>query len=166
MSSTDASPLLSTSPTSISFLAYDTAYEEEQRASSHQKSTTDHNGAIIDDGPITLREFVDALPSVVRSQKERGSESADERATQQDELRRGSRREDPISALFGRLDLSRGEWRRYALFEPGKSYTRNLIATDDESFTLLVLCWNAKRESPIHDHPCGKYKERVGENIY
>lgn len=160
MSSTDTSPL-STSPTSISFLAYDTAYEEqEQRASSSQKkSTTDHNGAIDDDGPITLRELVDALPSVVRSQKERGSSksaSADERAAQQDELVRGSRGEDPISALFGRLDLGREEWRKYALFEPGKNYTRNLIATDDESFTLLLLCWNAKRESPIHDHPCGK----------
>lgn len=35
-----------------------------------------------------------------------------------------------------------------------KNYTRNLIATDHESFTLLLLCWNPMKESPIHDHPC------------
>ncbi|KAL7430777.1 hypothetical protein ACHAXH_001681 [Discostella pseudostelligera] len=35
-----------------------------------------------------------------------------------------------------------------------KNYTRNLIATDDETFTLLLLCWNPSKESPIHDHPC------------
>jgi hypothetical protein len=28
-----------------------------------------------------------------------------------------------------------------------------LIATDDETFTLLLLCWNPSKESPIHDHP-------------
>jgi hypothetical protein len=31
---------------------------------------------------------------------------------------------------------------------------RNLIATDDESFTLMLLCWTPGKESPIHDHPC------------
>ncbi|RYG52953.1 hypothetical protein EON66_09275 [archaeon] len=29
---------------------------------------------------------------------------------------------------------------------------RNLIATN-EDFTLMLLCWNAGRASPIHDHP-------------
>ncbi|KAL7535306.1 hypothetical protein ACHAXR_008454 [Thalassiosira sp. AJA248-18] len=35
-----------------------------------------------------------------------------------------------------------------------KNYTRNLIATDNETFTLLLLCWNPGKCSPIHDHPC------------
>jgi cysteine dioxygenase len=38
--------------------------------------------------------------------------------------------------------------------DPTKPYTRNLIATDDQTFTLLLLCWNPEKESPIHDHPC------------
>lgn len=54
------------------------------------------------------------------------------------------------------LDVSEGNewWRRYALFDSTRHYTRNLIATDNKTFTLLLLCWNPGRESPIHDHPC------------
>ena len=59
---------------------------------------------------------------------------------------------DPVNQLFGRLDLTKEEWKRYAFFDTSKNYTRNLIATDDETFTLLLLCWNAGKESPIHDH--------------
>ena len=32
-------------------------------------------------------------------------------------------------------------------------YTRNLIDTDHETYSLLLLCWNPGKESPIHDHP-------------
>ena len=60
--------------------------------------------------------------------------------------------EDEITQLFGSVDLHRDEWKRYAMFDPSKNYTRNLIATDDDTFTLLLLCWNANKESPIHDH--------------
>jgi cysteine dioxygenase len=59
---------------------------------------------------------------------------------------------DAVNQLFGRLDLDKKEWTKYAMFDPSKNYTRNLIATDDETFTLLLLCWNAGKESPIHDH--------------
>jgi hypothetical protein len=45
-------------------------------------------------------------------------------------------------------------WRRYAHFDPSRHYTRNLIATDYTSYTLMLLCWNPGRESPIHNHPC------------
>ena len=40
------------------------------------------------------------------------------------------------------------------MFDTTRPYTRNLITTDHETFTLLLLCWNPGRESPIHDHPC------------
>lgn len=61
---------------------------------------------------------------------------------------------DAVNQLFGRLDLTKEEWKKYALFDTSKNYTRNLIATDDETFTLLLVCWNSGKESPIHDHPC------------
>jgi len=32
-------------------------------------------------------------------------------------------------------------------------YTRNLIHTDGKHYSLLLLCWNAKTASKIHDHP-------------
>jgi len=33
-----------------------------------------------------------------------------------------------------------------------KKYTRNLIATDERNFALMLLCWNPQRGSPIHSH--------------
>lgn len=58
-----------------------------------------------------------------------------------------------LKSLLGQLDMSLGELNRYAFYDPAKKYTRNLIACDDK-FTLMLLCWNADRASPIHDHPC------------
>lgn len=43
---------------------------------------------------------------------------------------------------------------KYAFWDPSKLYTRNLVATDGKNYTVLLLCWNPGRESPIHDHPC------------
>ena len=59
-----------------------------------------------------------------------------------------------ISSLFRRLDLRKEDWEPYAFFDPSKLYTRNLVATDDESYTLILMCWNAGKSSPVHDHPC------------
>ena len=63
-----------------------------------------------------------------------------------------------VSALLHRLprqtQLSPEEWQRYAFWDASKPYTRNLISTDHETFTVLLLCWNPQQESPIHDHPC------------
>ena len=52
------------------------------------------------------------------------------------------------------MKLTRKEWAPFAHFDPTKAYTRNLIYTDNETFTLLLLLWNAGAESKIHDHPC------------
>ncbi len=65
---------------------------------------------------------------------------------------------DPVNHLFGRLNLHDEGLKKYALFDNMKNYTRNLIATDDETFTLLLLCWNADKESPIHDHVSSNYQ--------
>mmetsp|Transcript_9581 Transcript_9581/g.14027 ORF Transcript_9581/g.14027 Transcript_9581/m.14027 type:complete len:222 (+) Transcript_9581:75-740(+) len=63
-------------------------------------------------------------------------------------------KEKEISSLFGRLVLDKEEWERFSYFDNAKNYTRNLVSTDGEYFTLLLLCWNPGKESPIHDHPC------------
>jgi cysteine dioxygenase len=57
-------------------------------------------------------------------------------------------------SLYSRTRFTRDDYKEYALFDPSRHYTRNLIATDDETYTLLMLCWNPGKESPIHDHPC------------
>jgi len=61
---------------------------------------------------------------------------------------------DPIGALFRRLKVSKADLEPFCFIDNHKNYTRNLIATDDETFTLLLLCWNPGKYSPIHDHPC------------
>lgn len=53
-----------------------------------------------------------------------------------------------------RLHLDPQELTRHAHFDASKHYTRNLVATDDTHYTLLLLCWNPGQSSPIHDHPC------------
>lgn len=60
----------------------------------------------------------------------------------------------PIKTLLERFDGSCEDLARYMHFDPERNYTRNLISTDNETYTLLALCWNPGRESPIHDHPC------------
>ncbi|KAL9185196.1 hypothetical protein ACHAXT_002973 [Thalassiosira profunda] len=147
---------LSTSPTSVSFLAaYDTAWEAPADADAKKPTPLEEES-----GAITLKEFVDALPPLIRRQKEEAGKSPDEASRQGDA--RGTN-DDPVHVLFSRIDLTAGEWKKYALFDSQKNYTRNLIATDNETFTLLLLCWNAGKESPIHDHPCDGCWLRVCE---
>lgn len=42
----------------------------------------------------------------------------------------------------------------FSFVDPTKTYTRNLIATDNESYALIMIIWNRNRYSPIHNHPC------------
>mmetsp|Transcript_16702 Transcript_16702/g.30240 ORF Transcript_16702/g.30240 Transcript_16702/m.30240 type:complete len:212 (+) Transcript_16702:91-726(+) len=158
---------LSSSPTSVSFfLAYDTAYEESidrdssvTTSKSRSSDDDDYDTSDSSGRPITLKEFTKALPPILRQQKENErkckSSSSHQQECQTQNALRGTK-DDPVNTLFRRLDLTLGEWKKYAMFESKKNYTRNLIATDDETFTLLLLCWNPGKESPIHDHPCGE----------
>lgn len=64
-----------------------------------------------------------------------------------------------IRRLLERLEVNQDEFARFAHFDADKRYTRNLIATEEQTeatlgFTLLLLCWNPGKESPVHDHPC------------
>jgi len=61
-----------------------------------------------------------------------------------------SRIEDALKKFSGSMD----ELQRFALFDYSKNYVRNLIATDHETYALILLCWSPGKYSPIHDHPC------------
>lgn len=67
--------------------------------------------------------------------------------------------------LYSRLTISQEELKPYCFIDANKNYTRNLIATDDETFTLLILCWNSGKYSPIHDHPCDGCWMRVCRGV-
>jgi len=88
----------------------------------------------------TIQEFIAEIPEAVNQRKidtiEPGADN------------------DPVAQLFRRSELPKDAWMKYALFDASKPYTRNLIATDHKTYTLLLLCWNPAQESPIHDHPC------------
>jgi len=42
------------------------------------------------------------------------------------------------------------DWREYAFFNPHK-YCRNLVEINKD-FEIIVICWDANQESPIHNH--------------
>lgn len=65
-----------------------------------------------------------------------------------------------IQQLLGQFDWSLGELDRFKFVDPCKLYTRNKVAATPE-FTLLLLCWNPGKSSPIHDHPCNGCWMRV-----
>lgn len=104
-----------------------------------------------DSSPITLNQLIKKLPQLLHSQNSKLQQMTMKERMHFDHTIRGTDA-DAVNQLFGRLDLTQEEWKKYALFDTSKNYTRNLIATDDETFTLLLLCWNSGRESPIHDH--------------
>ena len=55
--------------------------------------------------------------------------------------------------LFSNLDLSTSEVNKYTFWDYQKPYTRNLVATDNSNYSLIMLCWTPSKESKIHDHP-------------
>ena len=56
--------------------------------------------------------------------------------------------------LSRRVQIDLEDMHRYAFIDFDQKYTRNLISTDNELYTLLLLCWSPGQASPIHDHPC------------
>jgi predicted metal-dependent enzyme (double-stranded beta helix superfamily) len=95
---------------------------------------------------LSLNEFIHSIPAVI--QKE-----------QQTKLKIDTT--DSVAAHFHKLDFTQADVSRYSHTNTMKNYTRNLIATDNQTFTLLLLCWNPQKCSPIHDHPCNGCWMRV-----
>jgi len=105
----------------------------------------DSNDSIIldDEKSKTIRniqDFIDQIPDAVNLRK---TENIEPGAVN-----------DPVARLFRQSEIPADAWQKYAIFDDEKPYTRNLISTDGETYTLLLLCWNPQNESPIHDHPC------------
>jgi Cysteine dioxygenase type I len=72
---------------------------------------------------------------------------------------------------ISRLKLNAMEREHCTNFDATKDYTRNLVVTDNRYYTLLMLCWNPGRSSPVHNHPCDGcwmkvLKGRVQETLY
>eukprot|EP00529_Nitzschia_sp_RCC80_P026264 CAMPEP_0113476852 /NCGR_PEP_ID=MMETSP0014_2-20120614/19893_1 /TAXON_ID=2857 /ORGANISM="Nitzschia sp." /LENGTH=342 /DNA_ID=CAMNT_0000369903 /DNA_START=289 /DNA_END=1317 /DNA_ORIENTATION=- /assembly_acc=CAM_ASM_000159 len=104
-------------------------------------ATTATSAATTTTGTIrTLQDFVRQIPAAVQERKRYNIEPG--------------ANEDPIANLFRMSDLAPQAWQQYAFFDTSKPYTRNLIATDNKTYTLLLLCWNPGQESPVHAHPC------------
>lgn len=62
-------------------------------------------------------------------------------------------RKDALMSLFERIELPPSAISKYAKWDDSVPYTRNRISTDGKNYELLMLCWNPKRESKVHNHP-------------
>lgn len=146
--------ILCSSPKSTSELLV--LREEEVHHYQKQKKTTRTTST--NPNTLGLYEFIDELPFVIHDTIERYGSVKPEN----DDDDAGTLLHDPISELFNRLSINtttnveeqQGDLSKFAHFDPSKNYTRNLISTDGKLYTLLLLCWNPGKESPIHDHPC------------
>lgn len=63
-------------------------------------------------------------------------------------------RKAKLFEILNKIDFEPTELCKYIHYDNNIPYTRNLVATDNENYTLLLLCWSPGRESKIHDHPC------------
>jgi cysteine dioxygenase len=63
-------------------------------------------------------------------------------------------RKQLIENVLKNTYLSEKEIQKYVFIDHEIPYTRNLVYTDNEHFSLILMCWNPNRESKIHDHPC------------
>ena len=55
-----------------------------------------------------------------------------------------------ISKVLGSMSFNRKEWMQYAQFKPG-CYTRSLVGFDPK-FAVMMLCWDSRQATPVHDH--------------
>jgi cysteine dioxygenase len=55
-----------------------------------------------------------------------------------------------VARVLAAYAREHADWRDFALFDAGV-YTRNLI-TRNAWYEMLLLCWSAGQESPIHNH--------------
>lgn len=80
-------------------------------------------------------------------------------------------RKEAIFTLLRNSKFDENEINRYAFVDEKFPYTRNLVCTDNENYSLLLLCWSAYQESKIHNHPCDgcfvkTIKHSVKETLY
>ncbi|KAF8418212.1 RmlC-like cupin domain-containing protein [Tirmania nivea] len=54
--------------------------------------------------------------------------------------------------LMGSYSSEESHWKEYALGDPSRSYTRNLVDEGNGKANLLILVWSPGKGSLIHDH--------------
>ncbi|RHY55430.1 hypothetical protein DYB26_016011 [Aphanomyces astaci] len=62
-------------------------------------------------------------------------------------------KKDAIHHALAAFDGNMNDLQPFINFDRTRNYTRNLVVTDNVSYSLIVLCWNKGKYSPIHDHP-------------
>jgi len=72
---------------------------------------------------------------------------------------------EAVRGLMSRYDSSMNEWKRFEFWDEKVNYTRNLIATDNKTFTLMLLCWNPGKFSPVHDHSGSECFMRIVDGV-
>lgn len=63
--------------------------------------------------------------------------------------------DEHLEYLIGNMKSYRSvnsEWERFALGDPSRAYTRNLVDECNGRANLLVLVWNPQKASPVHCH--------------
>jgi len=63
-------------------------------------------------------------------------------------------RKELIQQVLNNTYLSEKELQKYVFVDTDMPYTRNFVFGDGINFSLILMCWNPKKESKIHDHPC------------
>lgn len=58
-----------------------------------------------------------------------------------------------ISGLLTEYDNNIKDLTPFIKFNTSKNYTRNLIYSDNKTYSLVLMCWNKNSFSPIHNHP-------------
>jgi cysteine dioxygenase len=68
-------------------------------------------------------------------------------------IKRGSSPEDSpeIHQLMSSIDFTDKDFAQYTFFSE-EHYTRNLVASKDFVYDLILLCWAPKQKSAVHDH--------------
>ncbi|RDW72962.1 hypothetical protein BP6252_06869 [Coleophoma cylindrospora] len=59
---------------------------------------------------------------------------------------------DYLKGLMNRYVSNPDDWKRYAYADPSKHYTRNCVEDINGKANILILVWNPKKGSPVHDH--------------
>ncbi|OCK95068.1 putative cysteine dioxygenase Cdo1 [Cenococcum geophilum 1.58] len=57
-----------------------------------------------------------------------------------------------LQSLMEEYVSNPSEWQKYALGDPSRPYTRNLVDKGNGKSNLLILVWTPGKGSPIHDH--------------
>lgn len=58
---------------------------------------------------------------------------------------------EPVKQLLESIDYKAEDWKKFAHLS-GEHYTRNLVASKDFVYDVILLCWSPNQSSAIHDH--------------